>query len=132
MATNDPLVDALRPFAAALVVAMKDELSKHVQRDDAPEFVDVKTAAKLFCLAPTTVERWAKEGRLSAHRAGKKLVIKTSDVRAIVEAQGTARGGKPRAPRAPAVVSPVNVNDLSPADAHELRMGRSLPPQKGK
>ena len=132
MATNDPLVDALRPFAAALVVAVKDELAKHAKRDDTPEFVDISTAAKLFCLAPTTVERWAKEGRLPSHRAGKKLVIKTSDLRAIVEAQGSARGGKGRPPRSPAVAPPVDLNDLSPAEAHELRMGRPLPARKGR
>lgn len=132
MTTNDPLVDALRPFAAALVAAVKDELAKHAKRDETPEFVDVKTAAKLFCLAPTTIERWAREGRLPSHRAGKKLVIKTSDLRAIVEAQGSARGGKARAPRAAEVVPPVDLNELSAAELHERRMGRPLPARKGK
>lgn len=131
MATNDPLV-ALDAILNELADRVAARLVKHAKRDDVPEFVDIRTAAKLFCLAPTTVERWTKEGRLSAHRAGKKLVIKTSDVRAIVEAQGPARGGKARAPRAPVVAPSVDPNDLSPAEAHELAMGRALPARKAK
>ena len=116
MATNDPLVDALRPFAAALVVAVKDELAKQAKRDDTPEFVDKGTAAKLFCIAPTTLERWIKQGHLSAHRAGKKLVIKASDVRALVEAQGPARGGKPLPARVPFEATTKDVNEMTPAE----------------
>jgi excisionase family DNA binding protein len=131
MATNDPLV-ALDAILNELADRVAARLAKHAKPDDGPEFVDIRTAAKLFCLAPTTVERWTKEGRLSAHRAGKKLVIKTSDLRAIVEAQGPARGGKHRAPRAPAVVPSVDPNDLSPAEILALPLTRPLPLRRGK
>lgn len=122
--------DALATVVGWLARALMETAAAHVKHDDAPEFVDVKTATKLFCLAPKTVERWVREGRLSAHRAGKKLVIKTSDVRAIVEAQGPALGGKVRPPRAPIDAPPVDVNDLSPADFYGLKGDGSLP--KGK
>lgn len=117
--------EALWPFVEWIVTLAIEAATAHAKRDDVPEFVDVKTAAKLFCLAPTTVERWAKEGRLTAHRAGKKLVIKTSDVRAIVEAQGPARGGKARPTREDPPDPPADLNALSPAEILALPVTRS-------
>lgn len=125
MATNDPLVDALRPFAAALVVAVKDELAKHAKGTEGPRYYDATNAP----MGKTAFLRLAAQRAFPSFKVGKKVRALASDVHAYIEAQ---QGAKPRAPRAPVIASPVDLNDLSPAEAHELEMGRPLPTRKGK
>lgn len=123
--TNDSLVDALRPFAAALVSAMRDELAKHAKGSEGPRYYDAKNAP----MGKTAFLRLAKDGAFPSFKVGKRVRAKADDVHAYIEAQ---KGVRPRAPRAPAVAPPVDLNELSAAELHEFRMGRPLPARKGK
>lgn len=125
MATNDPLVDALRPFAAALVVAVKDELAKQSKKNEGPRYYDAKNAP----MGKTAFLRLAAQGAFPSFRVGKKVRAKADDVHAYIEAQ---EGAKPRAARAPVVAPPVDLNELSPAELHELTMNGALPSRRGK
>jgi predicted DNA-binding transcriptional regulator AlpA len=115
MPTNDPLVDALRPLAAALVSAMRDS--------EGPRYYDAKNAP----MGRTAFLRLAAEGAFPSFKVGKRVRALASDVHAYIERQ---QGARPRAPRAPFAAPPVDVNELSPAEAHELAMGRPLPERK--
>lgn len=125
MPTNDPLVDALRPFAAALVAAMKDELAKHAKGSEGPRYYEAKNAP----MGKTAFLRLAAEGAFPSFKVGKKVRALACDVHAYIERQ---QGACSRAPRSTAVAPPVDLNDLSPAELHELRMGRPLPARTGK
>ena len=120
MATNDPLVDALRPFAAALVSAMRDEFAKYAKGSDEPRYYDAKNAP----MGKTAFLRLAAQGAFPSFKVGKKVRALASDVHAYMERQ---QGARPRAPRSTAVAPPVDLNELSAAERHELRMGRPLP-----
>jgi excisionase family DNA binding protein len=120
MPTNDPLVDALRPFAAALIAAMKDELAKHAKGSEGPRYYEAKNAP----MGKTAFLRLAKDGAFPSFKVGKRVRAKADDVHAYIEAQ---KGARPRAPRAAEMVPPVDLNELSAAERHELRMGRPLP-----
>lgn len=122
---NDPLVDALRPFAAALVVAVKDELAKHAKGTEGPRYYDATNAP----MGKTAFLRLAKDGAFPSFKVGKRVRALASDVHAFMERQ---QGAKPRAPRAPATAPPVDVNALSPAELHELEMGRAVAPRQRK
>lgn len=125
MATNDPLVDALRPLAAALVVAVKDELAKQAKGTEGPRYYDATNAP----MGKTAFLRLAAQRAFPSFKVGKRVRALASDVHAYMEAQ---QGAKPRAPRAPVVAPPVDVNDLSPAELHELTMKGALPHRRGK
>ncbi len=125
MATNDPLVDALRPFAAALVVAVKDELAKQTKTNEGPRYYDAKNAP----MGKTAFLRLAAQGAFPSFKVGKRIRALASDVHAYMEAQ---QGAKPRAPRAPFDAQAVDVNALSPAELHEIEMGRALPSRRSK
>jgi hypothetical protein len=125
MATNDPLEDALRPLAKALVSVMRDELAKHAKGDEGPRYYDATNAP----MGKTAFLRLAKEGAFPSCKVGKRIRALASDVHAYMEAQ---QGARPRAPRAPVVAPPVDVNDLSPAELHELTMKGALPSRRSK
>ena len=125
MATTDPLEDALRPLAKALVSVMRDELAKHAKGSEGPRYYDAKNAP----MGKTAFLRLAKEGAFPSCKVGKRIRALASDVHAYMEAQ---QGAKPRAPRAPVVAPPVDVNDMSPAELHELSMKGALPSRRGK
>src|SRR5690349_230194 len=81
MATNDPLVDALRPFAAALVVAVKDELAKQSKGTEGPRYYDAKNAP----MGKTAFLRLAKDGAFPSFKVGKRIRALASDVHAYME-----------------------------------------------
>jgi len=125
MATNDPLEDALRPLAKALVSVMRDELAKHAKGTEGPRYYDAKNAP----MGKTAFLRLAAQGAFPSFKVGKRVRAKADDVHAYIEAQ---EGAKPRAARAPVVAPPVDLNELSPAELHELTMNGALPPRRGK
>ncbi len=115
----DPLVDALRPFAAALVSVMRDELAKQAKGTEGPRYYDAKTAP----MGETAFLRLAGQGAFPSFKVGKKVRALASDVHAYMEGQDGARA---RAPRVAAVAPPVDVNALSPAELHEIEMKQAL------
>jgi excisionase family DNA binding protein len=49
-------------------------------RPEGEPFVTKEVVAERLCLAPQTVERWARSGRLRAHRFGRRVRFKWSEV----------------------------------------------------
>lgn len=82
---TDP-IDALRAFIAQVV---RDELAR--QRPPAAvadEYLSVARAAAVADVAPGTVRRWIREGRLVGHHAGRVLRVKRTDLEALLRGGG--------------------------------------------
>lgn len=82
---TDP-IDALRAFIAQVV---RDELAR--QRPAAPaadEYLSVARAAAVADVAPGTVRRWIREGRLVGHHAGRVLRVRRTDLEALLRGGG--------------------------------------------
>ncbi|MDC3987700.1 hypothetical protein [Polyangium jinanense] len=127
MAPVDPLVEAFRPFAAALLAAFREETAKHATGDEGLRYYDRKT----FPWGERAFERLTGQGKLRSFKApdGKTILVLRDEAHAFIEAQ---EGARPRAPRPPPQardLAAVDVNALSPAEAHERAMGRE--PKQG-
>jgi excisionase family DNA binding protein len=51
---------------------------------DGVEMVDVREAARIAQRTPETIRRWVWAGRLPAHRHGNRLLLRRSDVMALL------------------------------------------------
>ena len=51
-------------------------------RTEGEAFITKEVVAERLCLTPRTVERWARSGRLPAHRFGRRVRFKWSEVAA--------------------------------------------------
>ena len=116
---------ALGPVVEWIVTLAIETATKHAKGTEGPRYYDGKDAP----MGKTAFLRLAKEGAFPSFKVGKRIRALASDVHAYIEAQ---QGAKPRAPRAPIVAPPVDVNDLSPAELHELTMKGALPHRRGK
>ena len=121
--------NALTDLGKAFVVFLKwlvglvvDTAAKHAKGNEGPTFIDARTAETVG-LSRKTYLRLARQGAFPTHKAGKTILAKRVDVCAYIEAQN---GAKARAPRAPFDASPVDVNELSPAEFY------GAPTSKGK
>ncbi len=118
--------EALAPFADWLATLVLDAVAERMKGKEGPRYYDGKSAP----MGQTAFLRLAGQGAFPSFKVGKKVRALASDVHAYIEAQNGARA---RPPRAPAVAPPVDVNDLSPAELHELSMNGALPrSRKGK
>ncbi len=117
--------EALGPFVEWIVTLAIETATKHAKGTEGPRYYDATNAP----MGKTAFLRLAKEGAFPSCKVGKRIRALASDVHAYMEAQ---QGAKPRAPRAPVVAPPVDVNDLSPAELHELSMNGALPSRRGK
>jgi hypothetical protein len=113
---------AFGPLVEWLVALVIETTAKQANGTQGPRYYDAKNAP----MGKTAFLRLAAQNAFPSFKVGKKVHARTEDVHAYMEAQNNAR------PRARAMVAPVDVNDLSPAEAHELDMGRSLPAKNGK
>ena len=116
---------ALGPFVEWIVTLAIETATKHGQKNDGPRYYDAKNAP----MGKTAFLRLAAQGAFPSFKVGKRVRAKADDVHAYIEAQ---EGAKPRAARAPVVAPPVDLNELSPAELHELTMNGALPPRRGK
>lgn len=60
-------------------------------RTEGEAFITKEVVAERLCLTPRTVERWARSGRLPAHRFGRRVRFKWSEVAAPL-ANGLSAG----------------------------------------
>lgn len=51
------------------------------------EYVRLPEAADMLCIAPGTLRNWVQQKRVPAHKAGRVLLFKTSDIWAIIKAR---------------------------------------------
>ena len=51
------------------------------------EFVRLPEAANMLCIAPGTLRNWVQQNRIPAHKAGRILLFRVSEVMAIVKAR---------------------------------------------
>ena len=116
---------ALTPLVEWIVTLAIETATKHAQKNDSPRYYDATNAP----MGKTAFLRLAKEGAFPSFKVGKRIRALASDVHAYMEAQ---QGARPRAPRAPVVAPPVDVNALSPAEYHELTMQGAFPVRRGK
>ncbi|MDC3960707.1 hypothetical protein KEG38_43040 [Polyangium jinanense] len=134
MATDDPrpgdpltdLGNAFVRFLKWLVTLVIETAAQHGRRDG-PRYYDRKT----FPWGERSFQRLTGQGKLRSFKApdGKTILVLRDEAHAFIEAQ---EGAPPRAPRPPPfarAAPPVDVNALSPAEAHELVMGRD--PKQG-
>jgi len=61
-------------------------------RPEGEGFLTKEVVAERLCLTPQTVERWARSGRLPAHRFGRRVRFKWSEVVAAPLANGLRAG----------------------------------------
>jgi hypothetical protein len=128
MTRNDPPPEvraALGPIVEWIVTLAIETALKHAKVDEGPRYYDATNAP----MGKTAFLRLAAQRAFPSFKVGKRVRALASDVHAYIEAQ---QGAKPRAPRAPVVAPPVDVNDLSPAELHELTMKGALPYRRGK
>ena len=121
--TLPDVAEVLAPLARLLVAVVREEAAKQARGDEGPRYYDKDTAP----MGPTAFLRLASQGAFPTFKVGKKIHARREDVHAWIEAQ---EGARPRAPRPPPMareLAPVDVNALSPAEAHELAMGRNGP-----
>ena len=116
---------ALGPFVEWIVTLAIETATKHGQKNDGPRYYDAKNAP----MGKTAFLRLAAQGAFPSFKVGKRIRALASDVHAYMERQ---QGAKPRASRAPFDAQSVDVNALSPAELHEIEMGRALPSGRGK
>jgi len=112
--------DAFGPLVNWFVTLVVETTKAQLKQSDAPRYYDAKTAP----MGATAFLRLASEGAFPTFKVGKKIRARSEDVHAYIESQNGARA---RAPRMPPVALPVDVNELSPAQLHEIEMGRALP-----
>ncbi len=117
--------EALGPFVEWIVTLAIETATKHGQKNDGPRYYDAKDAP----MGKTAFLRLAKDGAFPSFKVGKRIRALASDVHAYMERQ---QGARPRAPRAPVVASPVDLNELSPAEIAEMNLTRTLPSGRGK
>ncbi|MRG98550.1 hypothetical protein [Polyangium spumosum] len=118
------LGNAFVRFLKWLVTLVIETAAQHGRRDEQP-YYDAKGSP----MGKTAFLRLARENAFPTYRAGKKLLAKRADVDAWIQSQKIARPRTPRPPPGARAVPPVDVNALSPAEAHELAMGRD--PKQG-
>jgi excisionase family DNA binding protein len=56
-------------------------------RDDAPEYLTLKEAARLCRRAPRTLREWRRDGLLKTHRIGRAKLIKLTELLQAMEAE---------------------------------------------
>ena len=81
--SNDAL-EGLRAFIASVV---RDEIGKTAEPE---EYLSTFAAAEVAKVAPGTIRRWVKSGRLREHRAGRLMRIRRTDLERLL------REGRPR------------------------------------
>lgn len=92
---TDPLFnhDALRAILREIVreeLAERREGPRGATGPDA--YLATSDAAKLARVAPGTIRRWMREGRLPRRRAGRELRVKRADLEALLVAEAPAKG----------------------------------------
>lgn len=77
---------ALRPVIAEIV---RDELAKAVAEISRPdEYLSPSAAATVASVAPGTIRRWIRDGKIDAHHAGRSVRVRRKDLLAFM------RGGR--------------------------------------
>ena len=63
-----------------------------------PVYLTLQQAAELSCSAPETVRYWIHVGKLPAYKPGRRVLIKESDLAALIESSpaGPAKRARPR------------------------------------
>ncbi len=125
MTRNDPPPEvraALGPIVEWIVTLAIETALKHAKGSEGPRYYDAKNAP----MGKTAFLRLAAQGAFPSFKVGKRIRALASDVHTYMEAQQGAK------PRAPFDRQAVDVNALSPAELHEIEMGRALPPRRGK
>jgi excisionase family DNA binding protein len=75
---NDNALNGLRQFIADVVRA---ELKLTAEPE---EFLSTHAAAEFAKVAPGTIRRWVKHGKLREHRAGRLMRISRSDLQRLL------------------------------------------------
>ena len=76
------MTDQLTDLIADMV---KAEVARQLAaRDSVDEYLSVRSAADLADVAPGTVRRWIREGRIQRHGAGRHLRVRRADLLAFL------------------------------------------------
>jgi excisionase family DNA binding protein len=78
------LEQELRTMITSIVRAEVERALSEAQDSDAGGYMSVAAIAKLADVAPGTVRRWIREGRLIGHRAGRVLRVRRADLERLL------------------------------------------------
>jgi excisionase family DNA binding protein len=73
--------DALEGLRALIADVVRSELGKNAEPD---EYLSTFAAADFAKVAPGTIRRWVKRGKLRDHRAGRLMRIRRSDLERLL------------------------------------------------
>lgn len=79
----DPVESAVRD----LVKALRDELTKaRPANDDHSEYMSTTEAASLARVSQGTIRRWVREGELTRHEAGSRVLVRRAELEKLLRA----------------------------------------------
>ena len=64
---------------------VRDELAKAKPANDVTEFLSTTEAAEFASVAPGTIRRWIREGKLRDHRAGRLVRVLRTDLEKLLK-----------------------------------------------
>lgn len=77
---------SLRELIATVV---REEMAKaHAQATEPDEYLSTNEAGAVAKVAPGTIRRWIREGRLVGHRAGRVVRVRRADLEQLLRAGG--------------------------------------------
>lgn len=88
MTPADAALAGLRALISELV---EEALAKRQPAND--EYMSPEQAAALAKVAPATVRRWVREGRLPGHHAGRRVRVKRAELESLLRDGPSDRSG---------------------------------------
>ena len=82
--TNAPITIDVT-LRAMIVQVVREELERAADKvNQRDEYLSPRAAGALAQVAPGTVRRWIREGRLAGHHAGRVLRVRRADLEALL------------------------------------------------
>lgn len=74
---------------ALIAEVVREEVARALAARDRPDdYLSPRAAGALAKVAPATVRRWIREGRIAGHRAGSRLRVLRSDLEQLLRSGG--------------------------------------------
>jgi excisionase family DNA binding protein len=66
---------------------VKEEIGRAVAKTSSDEYLSPAEAARIASVAPGTIRRWMREGRIATHRAGRSVRVRRTDLVVFLRAE---------------------------------------------